>query len=184
MREHIGLVIPVATFGRPVPQAPWHAFREKTGIPVVIDGGASFAGVANKADAFLGNIPVGLSLHATKCFATGEGGAVVSCDTDLVVRASQALNFGFLGSRDSRTASTNGKMSEYHAAVGRRTRWLGTQAAGLRRCGGKIPPADGRCVLIGMVVVDAQCRSELCPSSLPERGQCRIGPTQSFAIWY
>jgi dTDP-4-amino-4,6-dideoxygalactose transaminase len=118
MREHIGLVIPVATFGRPVPQAPWQAFREKTGIPVVIDGGASIAGVANKADAFLGNIPVALSLHATKCFATGEGGAVVSCATDLVVRAAQALNFGLSGSRDSRTASTNGKMSEYHAAVG------------------------------------------------------------------
>jgi dTDP-4-amino-4,6-dideoxygalactose transaminase/SAM-dependent methyltransferase len=118
MREHIGLVIPVATFGRPVPQAPWQAFREKTEIPVVIDGAASFAGVANAADAFLGNIPVALSLHATKCFATGEGGAVVSCDTDLVVAAAQALNFGFAGSRDSRTASTNGKMSEYHAAVG------------------------------------------------------------------
>src|ERR1019366_10315163 len=79
---------------------------------------ASFAGVANKADAFLGNIPVALSLHATKCFATGEGGAVVSHNTDLVARASQTLNFGSSGSRDSRTPSTNGKMSEYHAAVG------------------------------------------------------------------
>ncbi len=118
MREHIGLVIPVATFGRPVPQAPWQSFREKTGIPVVIDGAASFAGVANKADEFLGNILVALSFQATKCFATGEGGAVVSRATGLVVRAAQALNFGFSGSRDSRTASTNGKMSEYHAAVG------------------------------------------------------------------
>ena len=118
MREHIGLVIPVATFGRPVAQAPWQAFRKKTGIPVVIDGAASFAGVANNADVFLGNILVALSLHATKCFATGEGGAVVARDTDLVVGAAQALNFGLSGSRDSRTASTNGKMSEYHAAVG------------------------------------------------------------------
>ena len=118
MREHIGLVVPVATFGRPVPQAPWQAFHEKTGIPVVIDGAASFAGVADNADVFLGNIPVALSFHATKCFATGEGGAVVSRDTDLMASAAQALNFGFSGSRDSRTASTNGKMSEYHAAVG------------------------------------------------------------------
>jgi dTDP-4-amino-4,6-dideoxygalactose transaminase/SAM-dependent methyltransferase len=118
VRERIGLAMPVATFGRPVPQAPWLAFRDKTGIPVVIDGAASFAGVADDAQAYLGSIPVVLSFHATKCFATGEGGAVVSSDTDLTLRAAQALNFGFSGSRDSRIASTNGKMSEYHAAVG------------------------------------------------------------------
>jgi len=118
MGKRIGLAMPVATFGRPVPQAPWLAFRDETGIPVVIDGAASFAGVADDAHAFLGPIPVALSFHATKCFGTGEGGAVVSNDTDLALRAAQALNFGFSGSRDSRTASTNGKMSEYHAAVG------------------------------------------------------------------
>ena len=118
LRDQLGLVVPVATFGSPVPQAPWQTFVEKAGIPVVIDGAASFAGVAENADAFLGAIPVALSFHATKCFATGEGGAVVSTDADFVARATQALNFGFYGSRDSRTASTNGKMSEYHAAVG------------------------------------------------------------------
>jgi dTDP-4-amino-4,6-dideoxygalactose transaminase len=116
--KRIGLVMPVATFGRPVPQAPWLAFRDETGIPVVIDGAASFAGVADDAHALLGSIPVALSFHATKCFAAGEGGAVVCNDTNLAFRAAQALNFGFSGSRDSRTPSTNGKMSEYHAAVG------------------------------------------------------------------
>lgn len=118
LREQIGLVVPVATFGSPVPQTPWQWFREKTGIPVVIDGAASFAGVAENVGTFLGEIPVALSFHATKCFATGEGGAVVSTDTHMVARAVQALNHGFSGSRDSRTSSTNGKMSEYHAAVG------------------------------------------------------------------
>jgi dTDP-4-amino-4,6-dideoxygalactose transaminase/SAM-dependent methyltransferase len=118
MREHIGLAVPVATFGRPVPQAPWLAFREQTGIPVVIDGAAGFVGVSDNAQAYLGRIPVALSFHATKCFATGEGGAVVCNDIELALRAAQALNFGFSGSRDSRMANTNGKMSEYHAAVG------------------------------------------------------------------
>jgi dTDP-4-amino-4,6-dideoxygalactose transaminase len=118
MRERIGLVMPVATFGRPVPQAPWGDFRDETGIPVVIDGAASIAGLVDNARAYVGSIPVALSFHATKCFGAGEGGAVVSSDTDLTLRAAQALNFGFSGSRDSRTASTNGKMSEYHAAVG------------------------------------------------------------------
>src|SRR5882724_1301312 len=41
----VGVVVPVAPFGRPVPQAPWQAFRDKTGIPVVIDGAGSFEAI-------------------------------------------------------------------------------------------------------------------------------------------
>jgi dTDP-4-amino-4,6-dideoxygalactose transaminase len=59
-----------------------------------------------------------MSFHATKCFATGEGGAVVSTDVELTQKVTQALNYGFYGDHDSRAASTNGKMSEYHAAIG------------------------------------------------------------------
>jgi dTDP-4-amino-4,6-dideoxygalactose transaminase len=59
-----------------------------------------------------------MSFHATKAFATGEGGCVASSDIGLVERIGQALNFGFSGSRDSAAPSLNGKLSEYHAAVG------------------------------------------------------------------
>lgn len=116
--DRIGVVIPVAPFGRPVPQEPWLAFREKTGIPVVIDGAAGFEGIAEDPGRYLGEIPVMMSFHATKSFATGEGGCVASTNIDLAARTTQALNFGFYSARDSRCASTNGKMSEYHAAVG------------------------------------------------------------------
>jgi len=114
----IALVVAVAPFGRPVPQAPWRIFSAKTGIPVVIDGAASFAGIADAPEKFLGAIPVAISFHATKSFATGEGGAVASTDIDLARRTTRALNFGVHIVRDCRAASTNGKMSEYHAAVG------------------------------------------------------------------
>lgn len=117
-RQRIGLVIPVAPFGRPVPQASWQRFCEATGIPVVIDGAASFAGLAEQSGALLGAVPVAISFHATKPFATGEGGAVATRDLPLAERIGQALNFGIAGIRDCRIASTNGKMSEYHAAVG------------------------------------------------------------------
>lgn len=116
--DQIGVVIPVAAFGRPVEQAPWLAFRERTGIPVVIDGAASFEALELAPETHLGPIPVMISLHATKSLATAEGGCVVSSDIELVTRIGQALNYGFHFSRDSRTASTNGKMSEYHAAIG------------------------------------------------------------------
>lgn len=117
-RDRIGIVVPVAPFGRPVPQQPWRRFQERTGIPVVIDGAASFEGVSDAPERFLGEIPVALSFHATKSFATGEGGGVATRDTGLARRVVQALNFGFYGSRDSRSSGINGKMSEYHAAVG------------------------------------------------------------------
>jgi len=116
--DQVGLVVPVAPFGRAVPQEPWRAFRRATGIPVVIDGAASFEVIEARPGRFLGDIPVALSFHATKSFATGEGGAVVTTDCDVASRIMQALNFGFLSSRDSEVPSINGKMSEFHAAVG------------------------------------------------------------------
>jgi dTDP-4-amino-4,6-dideoxygalactose transaminase len=116
--DRVGLVMPVAAFGRPVDVAAWLRFRERTGIPVVVDAAASFEFVSAQPARCLGAIPVALSFHATKSLATGEGGCVVSSDPELVARIAQSLNFGFRFSRDSCTASTNGKMSEYHAAVG------------------------------------------------------------------
>ena len=117
-RHRVGLVLPVAPFGRPVRQEPWRRFHETTGIPVVIDGAASFVALAERPEEFLGMIPTAISFHATKAFATGEGGAVATTDVPLAERSAQALNFGISGIRDCRIASTNGKMSEYHAAVG------------------------------------------------------------------
>ena len=116
--ERIGLVVPVAPLGRPVDQAPWRAFRERTGIPVVIDGAAAFEALSDDPARYLGDIPVALSFHATKSFGVGEGGAVAGADPDMAVNIARALNFGFHAARDSRSPSTNGKMSEYHAAVG------------------------------------------------------------------
>ena len=66
----------------------------------------------------LSEIPVALSFHATKSFATGEGGCVITTDAALSASVTRCLNFGFHEDRESRSASTNGKMSEYHAAIG------------------------------------------------------------------
>ncbi len=114
----VGLVVPVAPYGRALPQQPWRQFEDLTGIPVVIDGAASLEALEDDPGAHIGAIPVALSFHATKAFAAGEGGAVVTTDSALLLRSNQALNFGFLGARRADMAGTNGKMSEYHAAVG------------------------------------------------------------------
>ena len=116
--EQVGVVIPVAPFGRPVPQAPWQAFQDRSGIRVVIDGAASFDRIEAAPRNYLGAIPVMLSFHATKSFGVGEGGCIACTDIALMERIVQALNYGFHGARNAETAAINGKMSEYHAAVG------------------------------------------------------------------
>lgn len=116
--SRVGLVVPVAPYGQAVPQDAWQRFEALTGIPVVIDGAASLESLADRPEQYLGPIPVALSFHATKVFGMGEGGAVVTTDDELLTRSIQALNFGFMGTRRCDVAGFNGKMSEYHAAVG------------------------------------------------------------------
>jgi dTDP-4-amino-4,6-dideoxygalactose transaminase len=66
----------------------------------------------------LGACPMIVSLHATKVFGIGEGGALLSRDTDLVDRVRRLAQFGFLGTREALLPGLNAKLSEYAAAVG------------------------------------------------------------------
>ena len=116
--SRVGVVVPIAAFGRPVPQGPWRKFTARTGIPVVIDGAASFDRLIASKRRYVGEIPVAVSFHATKTLSTGEGGGVITTDNRIIDRIAQSLNFGFFGSRESMGPSVNGKLSEYHAAVG------------------------------------------------------------------
>ncbi len=115
--ERAGVVVPVAPYGRSVAQDGWVAFSIQTKISVVIDAAAAFEQVI--ADPRCrGSIPVALSFQATKVFSSAEGGAVIWSDADGLMRVARSLNFGMLGKRECSAAGTNGKMSEYHAAVG------------------------------------------------------------------
>jgi dTDP-4-amino-4,6-dideoxygalactose transaminase len=115
---HAGVVIPVAPYGRALEQAKWRDFVAATGIPVVIDGAAAFESLVADPARFAGDVPVTLSFQATKAFSTAEGGAVAWSNVDGLTRVLQALNFGLLGTHESASSGTNGKMSEYHAALG------------------------------------------------------------------
>lgn len=113
-------VMPVAAFGAPVPLQAWRTFELRTGIPVAVDAAPAFG--SQVLDAASGTVVI--SLHATKSFAAGEGGVVVSMDAELVRRVREGSNFGInldptapmpIGSLAS--VGTNAKLSEYHAAV-------------------------------------------------------------------
>ncbi len=110
----VGSCIVVSPFGQPVNLDAWDGFTRRTGVPVVCDAAAAF--VAQKA----GAVPVTISLHATKTFGVGEGGLVLSQDTRFMTDVRHGANFGLPGdgSRQALVPGTNGKMSEFQAAVG------------------------------------------------------------------
>jgi dTDP-4-amino-4,6-dideoxygalactose transaminase len=110
--EAIGAVVPVSVNGRPIDPGPWEAFQAETGLPVVIDAAPAFDGA--RASRLLTVV----SLHATKILGVGEGGFILSTDLALVAAARLRTNFGFYGSREAQIAATNGKISEYAAALG------------------------------------------------------------------
>ncbi|HEY8611634.1 MAG TPA: aminotransferase class I/II-fold pyridoxal phosphate-dependent enzyme [Roseomonas sp.] len=114
----IGAILVVAPFGRPLDMARWDALSARTGIPVIIDAAAAFDALRAGGSMAVGDSPVIVSLHATKAFGIGEGGAVLSRDAAWMERLRRLSNFGFLGSRDAVLAGTNAKMSEYAAAIG------------------------------------------------------------------
>lgn len=115
----VAAVMPVAPFGAPVDLDRWEDFEARTGIAVVIDAAASFDAVTGGVPAsFVSHIPVVLSLHATKSFGIGEGGFVLSSDTELIKRIRKYGNFGFHGSREATVPGWNAKLGEMYAAAG------------------------------------------------------------------
>lgn len=115
--QQAGAVIAVGTYGQTPDAVAWNRFHRDTGIPVILDAAACFDTLGEISMDRL-SIPIAVSFHATKTFSTGEGGAILCADPDMSMRVSRALNFGFFDSRDSIGPSINGKLSEYHAAVG------------------------------------------------------------------
>ena len=113
-----GVVIPVAAYGRGVKQAEWGRFRQATAVPVIIDAAAAFESIVADPSGLTGDVPMAVSFQATKSLSTGEGGAVIWNDANGLMAVTRAINFGFLGTRESQSPSFNGKMSEFHAAVG------------------------------------------------------------------
>lgn len=108
----VGAVIPVGAYGTIPDLAAWARFREETGLPVIADCAAGFD-ACRTAD-----VPVMVSLHATKALGVGEGGFIASTDQALIQRIRETTSYGFRGSRESQFPATNAKLSEYAAAVG------------------------------------------------------------------
>ncbi|WP_142848934.1 DegT/DnrJ/EryC1/StrS family aminotransferase [Telmatospirillum sp. J64-1] len=120
----VAAVMPVSPFGAPLDLRIWEEWRDRSGIPVIVDAAAGFDTCKPS------HLPVMVSLHATKIFGVGEGGFLLCDDPAFQQEVEFRINFGFSGGREARSVGMNGKMSEYHAAVGlaQMDRWGETRA--------------------------------------------------------
>jgi dTDP-4-amino-4,6-dideoxygalactose transaminase len=106
-------ILPVAPFGAPIEFEKWSDFKN-----VVIDGAASLGNLAPNFNVMQQGWFVVYSLHATKIFPAAEGGLIVTQNEDATNLLKKWINFGFNEDRISDVLGSNGKMSEYHAAIG------------------------------------------------------------------
>lgn len=114
----IGAILIIVPFGAPLDLAIWDAIAARTGRPVIIDAAAAFDTLRADGPMPVGQCTVVVSLHATKVFGVGEGGAVLSRDPALAEHIRALARFGFSGSRSAQHPGINAKISEYTAAVG------------------------------------------------------------------
>lgn len=113
----LAAVLGVRTFGLCRDWSAQQNWCDRHGVPLVLDSAAALGGTL--AD----GTPVGrqgrmetFSLHATKVFAVGEGGAI-ACEADEVPGLRRVMNFG-LHDGQLQGWGFNGKLSEFTAAVG------------------------------------------------------------------
>jgi dTDP-4-amino-4,6-dideoxygalactose transaminase len=88
------------------------------GLRLVYDGAHAFGTRVGETPVTAFGDATALSFHATKLFTTAEGGAVVGNDAALKTQIDRLRNFGTLHDFDVVALGLNGKMSEFHAALG------------------------------------------------------------------
>ncbi len=116
-RNRAAAVIHVRTFGFGHDLDPIAALCAFHGVPLIVDAASALGGQIDGPAHVCGQGTVEVcSLHATKVFAIGEGG-VVFAPPSLAAAIRRASNFG-LDRGDVISAGTNGKLSEFHAAIG------------------------------------------------------------------
>lgn len=105
-------------YGIPCDHEKIEEIAKKHNIKVIYDGAHAF-GVKSNGTSVLnyGDVST-LSFHATKLFHSVEGGAMITSDDALSHRLKYMRNFGHNGPEEFYGVGINGKISEFHSAMG------------------------------------------------------------------
>lgn len=114
-------ILAAPVYGNSCDNDALQAIADRRGVPLYCDSASGFGctyrerrlGGFGRAEIF--------SFHATKVFATMEGGALTTRDTPFADQVRQLRSFGQAGLVDCATAGINGKMMEVAALVGMRS---------------------------------------------------------------
>ncbi len=111
-------ILPVHCYGNPCDVDAIEEIAQRHHLKVIYDAAHAFE-VKSHCGSLLnhGDLSV-LSFHATKVFNTFEGGAIVCRDAEMKRRIDCLKNFGFENEVTISSVGTNGKMSEFNAALG------------------------------------------------------------------
>ena len=118
--NEIAVILPNATFGNCLDLARYHRLTAEYGVPLVVDAAASMGSLdaEDKAFGIDSQFPLVFSLHATKAFATSEGGLVYCADRELIATVRSMGNFGFGEPRSATMPGLNSKLNEVTALLG------------------------------------------------------------------
>jgi dTDP-4-amino-4,6-dideoxygalactose transaminase len=99
----------------------WESLATSNNLPLIIDSAAGFGSMYNDTQnvGVRGDCEI-FSLHATKPFAVGEGGFIVSKDEKFIDEVRSFENFGFNKEKKIGVIGINAKLQEFNAAIGLR----------------------------------------------------------------
>lgn len=117
----VAAVLACSTFGSPPPEGQrtaWEELAREAGVSLLVDSAAGFGTTTATGEPLgrQGDAEV-FSFHATKPFAIGEGGLVVTKNEELATDLRRLTNFGFEEGVVNGPAGLNAKLSEWSAAT-------------------------------------------------------------------
>ncbi len=117
--RRIGAIVPYATFGNAIDLDRYAWLARRHDLAVVIDAAASLGSLDGEGRGFGTDapFPVVYSMHATKTFATSEGGIVHCADAATVETLRAMANFGFAAPRTASLPGLNAKLAEVPALI-------------------------------------------------------------------
>jgi len=111
-------ILATHVYGHPCNVVEIERIAKKHNLKVIYDAAHAFGVTVNGTSVLNHGDISTLSFHATKIFHTGEGGAIVTDNDELAHRIAYMRNFGHDGPEAFHGVGINGKVSEFHAALG------------------------------------------------------------------
>jgi dTDP-4-amino-4,6-dideoxygalactose transaminase len=117
--DEVAVIVPYATFGNSIDLTRYERLSRHYDVPVVVDAAASLGSLDRDGNGFGTGFaqPVVFSMHATKAFATLEGGLIYSADETVIERLRAMSNCGFDEPRIATLPGLNAKLPEVSALL-------------------------------------------------------------------